>query len=83
MRERLLLMLVATLVLVASFAFAAFADLGAPGTTFPEQPGSNPATACAVVGEILATGEAVDHASLVALGIVTQVYFDACVEEGL
>ena len=80
MKDRNLFTVVAMILMVAFLALPAFADAGPPGTTFPEQPGDNPATACAVVGEILLTGQAVQHASDVATAIVMGVYADACLE---
>lgn len=78
MRERILLMLVATVVLVASFALAAFADRGTPGSTFPEQPGQHILTACEAVATHALGGPAFQHASPVALSIVLGLFFDAC-----
>jgi hypothetical protein len=54
----------------------AFADAGAPGTTFPEQPGTHVATACAAVGANTGTGGA--HMSGTAGGITSGLFADAC-----
>ncbi len=80
MRERILPVLVATVVLVASFGLAAFADRGTPGSTFPEQPGQNVAAGCAAVAEHALGGPAQENASPFALAIVLGLFFDACVE---
>ena len=39
----------ATVAVAAIFAGPALADPGAPGTTFPEQPGAHPQAACAAI----------------------------------
>jgi hypothetical protein len=58
----------------------ALADAGAPGTTFPEQPGTNVATACAAVGAHTGTGVA--SMSGTATGITGGVFSDACPPPG-
>jgi len=62
-------------------ASPALADAGAPGTTFPEQPGTNVATACAAVTTNPGAGvggQAALHLSPTAGGIVAGVVEDAC-----
>jgi len=74
---------------VAIFASAAFmmataavasADPGAPGSTFPEQPGTNPATACGTVVSNPGTGVggAAAHFSSTAQAITGGLFVDAC-----
>ncbi len=58
---RLTVAVFATAALMAATAGIAIADPGAPGSTFPEQPGTNPATACTSVVSNPGTG--VDGAS--------------------
>jgi hypothetical protein len=60
-----------------------WADPGAPGSTFPEQPGTNPATACAAVGTNPGTavgGAAQLHIAPGAGAILTDLYDDVCVD---
>jgi hypothetical protein len=58
----------------------AFADAGAPGATFPEQPGTHVATACVAVGANTGTGVA--NMSGIATGITGGVFSDACPPPG-
>jgi hypothetical protein len=58
----------------------AFADVGAPGSTFPEQPGSHVATGCAAVGAH--TGTAAASMSGVAADITSGLFADACPSPG-
>jgi len=63
-------------------ASAALADAGAPGTTFPEQPGTNPQTACVAVTTNPGsggTGQAGQVISPTAGAITAGVIQDACV----
>jgi hypothetical protein len=71
----------ATIALTASGS--ALADQGAPGTTFPEQPGSHAQTACQTIAANPGTGTggaAATHESGTAGAIMTGLYTDACVE---
>jgi hypothetical protein len=69
---------IATALAIAALAVTAApasADRGAPGTTFPEQPGTNNAQGCAAV----ATSGAVDAPRSTRAGtIVTGLFLDAC-----
>jgi hypothetical protein len=76
--------IVSIFVVGASMAFGAstaLADAGAPGTTFPEQPGSHAQTACAAVttnpGSGM-TGQAGQVISPTAGAIVGGLVQDAC-----
>jgi hypothetical protein len=77
---------VGTAVMAATLALGAgpaLADAGAPGTTFPEQPGDSGATACEAV--VTNPGTGMDgHAAFspTALAIVGGVITDACFEDG-
>lgn len=72
-------------VVSAAFAVAALAvtsapagaDRGAPGTTFPEQPGTHPSTACFAVDSN--PGATTAPRSARAAAISTGVFVDACV----
>ncbi len=74
--------LAAAIVTAALFAAApvgsALADAGAPGSTFPEQPGTNPSTGCVRVGANSGTG--VTNESPTARTITSAIYSDACLE---
>ena len=64
---------------VAAFAVTAApagADRGAPGTTFPEQPGTHPSTACAAI--LSNSGATTAPRSARADAITTANFFDAC-----
>jgi hypothetical protein len=54
----------------------ASADAGAPGATYPEQPGTNNATGCANVGAHIGTASA--NESGVAAAIGAGLFSDAC-----
>ena len=61
---------------LAVTAAPAGADRGAPGTTFPEQPGSHPSMACAAIGSNPGTTTAPRSAR--ADAITTGLFVDAC-----
>jgi hypothetical protein len=65
-----------TAALIATGTGVASADPGAPGTTFPEQPGAHPQTACATV--TTNPGQGITHASPTAGEILTGLIGDAC-----
>ena len=67
---------VAALALFATAASPAFADRGSPGSTFPEQPGTNLATGCAAV--LANTGTGISNDSDTAFAIQTGLINDAC-----
>ena len=81
MKSRTLTIAVTAGLLAAGTGVAA-ADPGAPGSTFPEQPGTHPATACAAVGSNPGTGPggAFESASPGALAILAGLYGDVCLE---
>jgi hypothetical protein len=66
----------AALALFAATASPAFADQGAPGSTFPEQPGTNVATGCDAI--LANTGTAISHDSDVAFAIQSGLVMDGC-----
>jgi hypothetical protein len=66
----------AALALFATTASPAFADQGAPGSTFPDQPGTHTATGCAAIFGNPGQGPARD--SLVAYAIQIALFTDAC-----
>jgi hypothetical protein len=66
----------ATLAVFATAASPAFADPGAPGTTFPEQPGSHVATACNAI--FTGPGQGILHDSDTAFAIQSGDFTDAC-----
>jgi hypothetical protein len=71
--------LLAVAIVSAAFlagAPSALADQGAPGTTFPEQPGNNTATSCAKL--ITNPMQGVANASGTATGITIPLYVDDC-----
>jgi len=72
----------ATSALMLAMASVAFADPGVPGTTFPEQPGTNPATACAKLvsnpGTGLDGGASGAHISPTAAAITMGLLADGC-----
>jgi hypothetical protein len=73
--------LLALTVAVLAGAGPALADAGAPGSTFPEQPGTNAQTACTAVTSNPGTGfggQAGQNASPTALVIVNGLLVDAC-----
>lgn len=62
-------------------AAPAFADAGAPGTTYPEQPGSHNAGGCAAVTSNPGSGPggaAGQHSSPTAAAITAGLLTDAC-----
>ena len=78
--KRLVTAIVAVLAIAATTATAGFADAGAPGSTFPEQPGMHTQTACAAVLSNPGTGAggAAGHMSATAGAITTGLVVDAC-----
>ncbi|TME86391.1 MAG: hypothetical protein E6I44_13600 [Chloroflexi bacterium] len=70
----------ASAALMVATAAVALADPGAPGSTFPEQPGTHPATACASVVSNPGTGVggAAAHFSSTAQAITNGLVTDAC-----
>jgi hypothetical protein len=74
-------MAIVTAVATGAISSVAWGDAGPPGTTFPEQPGSHPATACSAVASNPGTGFGgafSQNASPTAIGIVGGLYADAC-----
>lgn len=70
-----------TAALMATGTTVAWADPGDPGSTFPEQPGANPTTACVAVGTNPGSGMggvAVLHIAPGAGAIVGSLYADVC-----
>jgi hypothetical protein len=79
--KRRILTGVAVVTLSLATAGSVRADAGAPGSTFPEQPGTHLQNACAVVGTNPGTGAGgviFDHASPNALAILNGLYTDNC-----
>jgi hypothetical protein len=68
--------IVASVALAALAAGPAFADPGAPGTTFPEQPGSHVDTACAAL--VSTSGALSAPRSETASAITNGLFGDAC-----
>jgi hypothetical protein len=68
--------IVASIALAALAAGPALADSGAPGTTFPEQPGSQPQTACAAL--VSKSGALSAPRSEPAFTITNGLFGDAC-----
>jgi hypothetical protein len=66
----------ASMAIAALTAGPALADRGAPGTTFPEQPGAHVQTACAAV---MTSGAAGAPMSPRAFAITSALFGDACV----
>lgn len=62
--------------LFAAMASPASADRGAPGSTFPEQPGTHNAQGCASI--LANVGTAVSHESDRAGAILSGLIVDAC-----
>jgi hypothetical protein len=78
---RLTIAVFATAALMAATSGVALADRGAPGSTFPEQPGTNPASACATLVTNPGTGVdgvSGDHLSPTAQTITTALLADGC-----
>lgn len=65
-----------TAALIVAGTGVASADPGAPGTTFPEQPGTHTQTACAAV--TTGPGQGISHASPTAGVVLTGLIEDAC-----
>jgi hypothetical protein len=80
MRRRLIAAVAAAGLFAAVAAPAASADQGAPGTTFPESPGTNVQTACAAVTTNPGTNPTTGHSRLspTAQAIVFSLIADAC-----
>ena len=72
-----LLLSIAALLILAP---AAFADAGSPGTTFPEQPGTNILTGCTAVSTNPGTNPTTGRSQLspTAQAIVFPLLADAC-----
>jgi hypothetical protein len=68
--------IVASVASVAQAAGAALADSGAPGTTFPEQPGSHTQTGCAAL--VSNSGALSAPRSETAFAITNGLFGDAC-----
>ena len=78
---RIALSLTATGGLLVATAITALADAGAPGTTFPEQPGMHVASGCAAVTTNPGTGTGGQfgmNASPTAVMITSGLLVDAC-----
>lgn len=71
-----LITIVASAAVMGVAAAPALADRGAPGTTFPEQPGGNVQTGCAAV--LSNPGATTAPASPTATAITTGLLQDAC-----
>jgi hypothetical protein len=71
-----LLTLFATAFVMAAAAAPALGDAGAPGATFPEQPGANVQNACAAVTSN--PGATTAPRSATAAAITTGIFVDAC-----
>ena len=79
--RRLTVSVFAIAALMAATSSVAFADAGAPGSTFPEQPGTNPATACGKVTTNPGTGTggaAAAHLPPIAQAITSGILADGC-----
>jgi hypothetical protein len=79
--KRHILTCVAVLTLSLAAAGSARADSGAPGSTFPEQPGSHMQTACTALATNAGTspgGVVEQNVSGTALAILNGLYIDAC-----
>jgi hypothetical protein len=68
--------IVASVALAALAAGPALADSGTPGTTFPEQPGGQPQTACAAL--VSNSGALSAPRSETAFAITNGLFGDAC-----
>jgi hypothetical protein len=73
--RRLLALAIVSAGLLAS-APSALADAGAPGTTFPEQPGNHTATSCVTL--VTNPMQGITHASGTAVAITVPLYLDDC-----
>ena len=81
MARRLALSAITAAALLAAVATPALANAGAPGTTFPEQPGTHPANACRAITTNPGTGAGgafTTNASPTAQIIATGLLTDAC-----
>jgi len=80
--KRLAVGIFASTALMLAMTSVAFADPGAPGTTFPEQPGTKPTTACANLisnpGTGLVGGASGLHISPTAGAITMGLLADGC-----
>lgn len=80
--RRLTVSVFATAALMVATSGVALADPGPPGSTFPEQPGEKPATACAKIttnpGTGLEGGASGAHISPTAAAITTGLLTDGC-----
>jgi hypothetical protein len=79
--KRLALALTAAVTIALAGSGAAFADRGAPGSTYPEQPGSHVQTACQSVSTNPGTsngGPAQTNQSDTAFAITGGLFTDAC-----
>jgi hypothetical protein len=74
--KRVLVGALATGALLVAPLSPALADAGAPGSTFPEQPGGNVAAGCIAVGTHAGGGQA--NQSATAGAIVGSLFADAC-----
>lgn len=79
MKRRIVAILVAA-ALMAVGAAPAFGDAGAPGSTFPEQPGTNVQTGCTAITTNPGTNPTTGHAQLspTAQAITFALVTDAC-----
>ena len=66
----------ASVAIAALAASPALADSGAPGSTFPEQPGSHPQTGCAAL--VSSSGALSAPRSETAFTITNGLFGDAC-----
>lgn len=79
--KRLIVAISTAALLIMAPPAAVLADPGAPGTTFPEQPGTNVGTACTSVTTNPGTGNggaAMEHGSPTAAQITSGLVADAC-----
>jgi hypothetical protein len=73
---RQLIAIVASALLLAAAAGPVSADSGAPGSTYPEQPGNNVQNACATI--LSSPSQAGSNQSSVAGTILNGLLVDAC-----
>jgi hypothetical protein len=79
--KRSILTVTVTAAVMATVTGGAWADRGAPGSTFPEQPGGHVATACSAVGTNPGTGLGgafEQNAAPTAGAILAGLYNDVC-----
>jgi hypothetical protein len=74
--KRRLLAGAAALALLVTAASPAFADQGAPGSTFPEQPGTNVSTGCTAI--LTGPQQGTANNSDTAFAIQSGLFADAC-----